>query len=290
MANRLIRDDLLTSERVQTLPFEGRWLYLAILLTADDVGLFEVNPFRLAREAAVDFKTIPGLIQALADVDLIRLYEVAGKRYGFTPRFRQRLQIKRAKHPLPPLALLAGDEDAVSKINNLALNPRLNTVSHRGTPSEPEPEEENKRKRHSAKSAGSTGGRTVSLAQIVASGVDKQSAESWLVARRAKRLPLTPAAWQQTLSEAQKAGLTIAEAIKTAAGEGWAGFKAAWMVSIGQQRGVVPTTVPAKESAAAYLARLAAEAEAKQQTPEQAAASEAAREEAMARLGRGRKV
>lgn len=148
MASRLIRDDMLDSERVQTLPIEARWLYVTMLLSADDVGLFEVNAFRLGRRASIDQLKVPVLVQCLADADLIRLYESDGKRFGFMPRFRQRLQIKRAKHPMPPTALMQDDEDALNKIKQLAANPPMDNGdppnSTVAQPSEPElePEEE----------------------------------------------------------------------------------------------------------------------------------------------------
>ena len=129
MPARLIRDDILESERVQTLPVEARWLFVSVLLTADDVGLLELTPFKMARQSGLDIKMVPALIQLLADVDLIRCYEAGEKRYGFIPRFRQRLQIKRCRHPLPPASLMADDKDAINKINDLASIP---TVDYRG--------------------------------------------------------------------------------------------------------------------------------------------------------------
>lgn len=148
MPARLIRDDMLDSERVQTLPIEARWLYLTVLLTADDVGLFEASCFKLGRRAGIDQNKVPVLLQLLADSDLIRCYEAEGKRFGFIPRFRQRLQIKRTRHPMPPSVLMADDQDAVIKIKHLAENPPLETrgpplltVAHPPEP-EPEPEEE----------------------------------------------------------------------------------------------------------------------------------------------------
>ena len=69
----------------------------------------------------------------------------------------------------------------------------------------------------------------VSLPDLVADGVAEQHATDWLVARKAKGLPLTPTAWADIKAEAIKAKLTPAEAIKAAAGNGWAGFKASWL-------------------------------------------------------------
>lgn len=119
MPNRMIREGLLESEAVLSVPVEARWLFVTIMLSADDVGLFEATEFRLGRKADVSRDSVGRLLEMLADVDLIRLYEVGGKRYGFIPRFRQRVQIKSTRHPLPPRALMEDDEDASRKINDL---------------------------------------------------------------------------------------------------------------------------------------------------------------------------
>lgn len=120
MPNRLVREGLMESEAVLSLPVEGRWLFVIILLSADDVGLFEATEFKLARRADVNRDLAGKLMQMLADADLVRLYEVDKKRYGIIPKFRQRLQIKTSKHPLPPRALYEDDLDALNKINDLA--------------------------------------------------------------------------------------------------------------------------------------------------------------------------
>ena len=146
MPSRLIRSEMLESERLQTLPVEARWMFVCIALSADDLGLFEASPYIIGRRAGIDPKQVPALLQLCADADLIRLYEVAEKRYLFIPRFRQRLQIKRSRFPRPPDALMVDDEDASSKFNNLGSNPRLDNGEHRKKtviqPPEPEPEPE----------------------------------------------------------------------------------------------------------------------------------------------------
>lgn len=70
----------------------------------------------------------------------------------------------------------------------------------------------------------------VSVSDLVALGVQEADAASWLAARKAKRLPLTSAALAGVQSEADKAGMTLAQAIGRAAAEGWAGFKAEWLL------------------------------------------------------------
>lgn len=71
----------------------------------------------------------------------------------------------------------------------------------------------------------------VSLSQLTALGVEEADASSWLAARKAKRLPLTRAALAGVQAEADKAGMTLAQAIGRAAAEGWAGFKADWALT-----------------------------------------------------------
>lgn len=143
----MIRDEILESEVVLALPAEVRWFYMAVLLTADDVGLFEATTFKLARRATTGVDQSARFLQMLSDADLVRLYLVAGKQFGFVPKFRQRLQIKRSRHPLPPLALVQDDEDALSKINDLSADPTdgqplPNGFTTASQPSEPEPEPE----------------------------------------------------------------------------------------------------------------------------------------------------
>lgn len=131
------------SEAMLSVPTEARWLFVTIMLCADDVGLFEATEFKLARKADVNRDLAGRLMGMLADADLIRLYEVSGKRYGFIPKFGQRVQITKAKHPLPPAALFADDEDAARKINNLGAKTTVGQqLSSAGQPPEVEVEVE----------------------------------------------------------------------------------------------------------------------------------------------------
>ena len=64
---------------------------------------------------------------------------------------------------------------------------------------------------------------------LIAEGVDPQAAADWLALRKAKRLPLTATAWDDTKSEGQKLGLTPAQAVAHAVTHNWAGFRASWL-------------------------------------------------------------
>lgn len=69
----------------------------------------------------------------------------------------------------------------------------------------------------------------INVQHLTEAGVDRQHATDWIKARKAKRLPLTKTALDAVMREAGKAGLSLPEAIKRAAEEGWAGFKADWL-------------------------------------------------------------
>ena len=69
----------------------------------------------------------------------------------------------------------------------------------------------------------------LSLSDLVAEGVDKQHAEDWLTVRKVRRAPLTRAAWDDVKTEATKAGITPAEAVRIAATRSWQGFQASWL-------------------------------------------------------------
>lgn len=65
---------------------------------------------------------------------------------------------------------------------------------------------------------------------LAADGVDAAHARDWLILRKAKRLPLTQTAWDAIKAEATAADMTPAAAVERAVKEGWAGFKAKWLI------------------------------------------------------------
>jgi hypothetical protein len=119
MPNRIVRDDLLDSARYWAATVDERQLYLHLILSADDFGLVTLAPVFVRRrcfgEDPPTQKTIDAMLTHLKEVDLIRTYENAGARYAFIPRFRQKLRIEKAKHPMPPDNLFADDEHAKAK-------------------------------------------------------------------------------------------------------------------------------------------------------------------------------
>ena len=76
--------------------------------------------------------------------------------------------------------------------------------------------------------------KTLKAADLINLGVDEQVAKDWLAVRKQKKAPLTPTAMDATKREAEKAGLSIADAVQMAAEQGWAGFKADWVKGVKQ--------------------------------------------------------
>lgn len=97
-----------------------------------------------------------------------------------------------------------------------APNPNPNPNPNQDQKTTPQPEKEERSK-------------TLKLADLINLGVNEQHAKDWLAVRKQKKSPLTETAMAATKREADKAGLSIPEAIRIAAESGWAGFKAEWL-------------------------------------------------------------
>lgn len=109
---------------------------------------------------------------------------------------------------------------------------------------EPEPKERNTARKRAAPAA------LVSVDNLVEAGVERQHAADWLAVRKAKNLPLTSTAWADTQAEAVKAGISVAEAIRRAAAQGWAGFRASWLQAEAPRNQGPPITVPSVDTRA----------------------------------------
>lgn len=80
-----------------------------------------------------------------------------------------------------------------------------------------------------------TNPRTSPLQKLLDRGVDKQIAQDWLIIRKAKKAPLTETSIKQVELEAQKAGVSFANAVEICTKNNWSGFKASWDIKEAQQ-------------------------------------------------------
>lgn len=81
---------------------------------------------------------------------------------------------------------------------------------------------------------------SVSVDYLISVGCEAQAARDWLAIRKTKKLPLTQTALKTIQSEADKAGVTLANAIEIAASNSWAGFKARWLQNQAAQEAKQP--------------------------------------------------
>ncbi len=68
------------------------------------------------------------------------------------------------------------------------------------------------------------------LAALLSESVDPQVAKDWLAIRKTKRLPLTLTAWNDIKREAEKASMSVADAVTHSCRRSRAGFEASWLL------------------------------------------------------------
>jgi len=106
MPDRLIRDELLNSERYWSVSDEAKLLYIHLILSADDTARYSGKNFTLRTRCfsgrGMESNRMEILLTELTDQDLIRLYFVNNDRFIFIPRFKQRLRFVNSKYPEPP--------------------------------------------------------------------------------------------------------------------------------------------------------------------------------------------
>lgn len=103
---RSVHPSLFTDEAWVSCSPLARVLFIGLWTDADDQGLFEWKPLQLKmRLLPGDGADVTALLAELADVDLVKAYDVDGKRYGAIKDFRkfQRPQKPNAIHPLPEI-------------------------------------------------------------------------------------------------------------------------------------------------------------------------------------------
>ena len=147
MPCRYIREEYLTSERVDLLDVREERFYFRLFLVVDDFGRFEANE-KLLKSKVFPLKEdvratdITRWLTACEKAGLIRLYTVSGKRYLSIDRFAQtraNCRSTKSKYPDPP----AEKGDFLSLANNLQAN--ANNLQALAADNESENENENEK-------------------------------------------------------------------------------------------------------------------------------------------------
>lgn len=76
----------------------------------------------------------------------------------------------------------------------------------------------------------------ITKTELISMGCDPEHAEDWLSVRKTKKKPLTRTALKRMISEAEKAGITLAQAVQICAEEAWLGFKAEYIANRQKQQ------------------------------------------------------
>lgn len=105
MPNRVLRDGIRTSERINALPHRTRWLYIMLLTVADDFGRWYADP-RLVSGTCLPFDgqapdKVQDMLDALHKADAIAIYGDNGRKYLQIQQWKQRTRADCSKYPEP---------------------------------------------------------------------------------------------------------------------------------------------------------------------------------------------
>jgi hypothetical protein len=238
--------EVIDDEKIGLLAFEDRWHFVAILCLKQRGVLDAGGPLmmrKVATKLGVTAAVLDEVIRRLSEVGLIdpaTLQPLAWEaRQMRSDSSTERVRAYRERMKQGAKRDGNGDETLQQRPGNGAV-----------TPQEGEGEGDREGgKTHTPPDGGGAppagGGEpddqkslaTLDKRALVRRGVKAQHAADWLTARRAKRLPLTLTAWEGVEREAEKAGLTPAQAVEVAAEMSWAGFKASWIAKAEREAG-----------------------------------------------------
>lgn len=110
MPNRVIREDIITSENVNKLSWLGQVFFYRLLLSIDNAARFDARPeiirsflFPLDSQK-VSVSDVAKLLSECEGAGLVRTYEVGGKMFLVVKNFGQNLKYDtKSKYPPPPL-------------------------------------------------------------------------------------------------------------------------------------------------------------------------------------------
>lgn len=209
MPNRIVRESILTSDKVDGLDAASEVFYRRLLSKVDDYGRFDARPsilrtslfpLRVDRVREADCSR---WIAACEKAGLIALYCHDGKPY---------LEVlntgwqKRSPSKFPDREHLQTSANICAQVQTDA---HLDVVVVEDVV-----------------------GNTSADADLFP-GVDKQVVADFRKLRKAKKAEVTPTAVAGIVREATAAGYTLEQALKTCCERGWTGFKAEWVAGQG---------------------------------------------------------
>lgn len=107
MPDRIVRQNILTSDRVNSLSWAAEVFYRRLMSVTDDYGRYEARPSILRafmyplKLTKVTDKDVSNWLDECANADLILIYCVGNKEYLEIHNYGQRLRLMRSKYPSP---------------------------------------------------------------------------------------------------------------------------------------------------------------------------------------------
>lgn len=228
MPDRIIRDELLTSERYWSVSDESRLLYIHLLLCADDTARYTGQNFSLRTKCfagrTMEAERMECLLAELVSRDLIRLYEVASERFVFIPRYRQRLRFTNSRFPAPPIEV---SDLSLEKSDLSQTRDGLKTDS--GQAQDRRSEEKRREELHTPKPSVSSVGRQQIKAHPKPDDVGQSVWDAFVAHRKRKRGAITTLVMQSIQREAEKAGWSLNDALTEIVVRNWQTFKSDWV-------------------------------------------------------------
>ena len=134
MPNRLIKETIRTSKKVNALPDSLYRIWTYLITYVDDYGRGSADPeilkgYVFTRRKNISEEQIPRILQELANRGMITLYEVDGEPFFYFPNWEQHQQVraKKSKFPAPEI----NGNQTISNDSTCARNPiQSNTESN----------------------------------------------------------------------------------------------------------------------------------------------------------------
>lgn len=112
MPNRILREGIVTSERVNSLNWDAEVFYRRLMSVIDDFGRYTANAKLLLGTCyalKLDVVSLDDINRWLCEcqkADLLRVYEVSGKPFLEVIDFKQQIRSKESKYPSPDIGSL----------------------------------------------------------------------------------------------------------------------------------------------------------------------------------------
>jgi hypothetical protein len=213
---RTIKPEFWKHEDLCALPESTHLLAAALLNYADDFGYFNANPALVKAECSPlrePLVSIPESLRSLQEIGFIALGKCEkGRSYGRIVSFDVH---QRVSHP------------SKSKIADLSI-----TWGDSGNPPEilRNPPEILRPEQGTGNREQGTGNKKRAVAHVLRpAGVDQQVWEDFVAQRKTQRAPITETALRRITDEAEKAGITLGNALEICLQRGWRGFEADWV-------------------------------------------------------------